>query len=163
MLWVGWGALTGFHAPFVIGDFWSVGLPNGYELAFIDIDTEAYIYRSQDSSALVSHVTELARAGNRVYGIAGGETFVLDTASNRIERDVNSALFASHRLDANALVPVAQYPGRPRNTLDNIVLLALLTVPPVPIAAHIWKRRVSESGIKRAGMPDTNPAAARHG
>jgi hypothetical protein len=154
LLWIGWGALTGFNAQFGIGDSWEVALPNGYRLLFIDVDDRASIHGPAADIAVVGGVTSVAAKGSFVYGQARRAGFVLDTTSGRLEVGEDSSFLQSRNLDAAVLVPVGQYPGRPRTSLDNIVLVGLLLIPPTVMAAWVWQRRlryVDTSASSEAG------------
>lgn len=143
LLWVGWGAVTGFNSPFGIGDMWAERLPNGYSLVFVDSDTSASLHGPAGQSALVANVDQIAAAADTIYGTSGSEAFVLYTASGAVEFGP-APVFQRRWLDAGKLVPVAQYPGRARTALDDLVLWALLLGPPLFVGRYVWKAHLRD-------------------
>lgn len=140
LLWVGWGALTGLHTQFGLGDSWEVPLPRDYSLGFIDVNDRASIDSPRSQAPVVSGVTRIAVVGDRAFGIAGNSAFVLDMTSGQLQRGAFPALFVASGLDASALVPVNQYPGRALTAVDVVVALGLLFVPPLLVGRLVWSK-----------------------
>ncbi len=149
ILFAVWSHLTGLDYHPVFGDAWSVSLPNEYTLEFIDVDTTAGVHEPGSPAPVVHRASTIASRGDVVYGLAGHEGFVLDTASRRLTTGEPGPLFSRLGLDASKLTPVAHYPpSRGWNLFDFAVLALLLLGVPSSAAILVWTRTLKQ---ERAG------------
>jgi hypothetical protein len=131
-----------------IGDSISCPLPNGYELWAIDVLRRANIGKP-DEEALLADITEIATDGPYVFGLAGKDTFILDTRSGKVDY-----LAAAENLGArlrtlgvrqSQLRSVESFYLRRRwGYRDSAALLALATVP-IVVLGYIWRRYLRNS------------------
>jgi hypothetical protein len=135
LLWSGWGALTGLHAPFQFGDSRTVALPNDHELVFIDDFTRGSIYPRDGGEARVSDITIIGVDAALVFGFTERGRFVFDTSGRGATRDFESLQ------SLVPLRPVDEFPGRPRNPFDGWVWCVLWLLPPFLLARRWWTPR----------------------
>lgn len=158
LLAVGWGALTGLNVQFGSEDTWQQELPNGYSLVLEDGETGASVH-SPAQTRLVANVDRVAVAANKIYGTDGYEGFVLDSESGDVESGPVPRIFERRSLDPAKLVPAAQYPGRARTRLDDLVFWAILLGPPLFVGRYAWIVLVRDDAHPDSETPTVSPVA----
>ncbi|HVZ39968.1 MAG TPA: hypothetical protein VHI13_11880 [Candidatus Kapabacteria bacterium] len=139
MLYWAWAWSTDLETQVGATDYWTVRLPNNYELTFVDLDTSASLTNGSDIPPAMN-VTQVGVSGGLIFGRADGDGFVLNSATGELEHGPEREIFARHGLDSLQLRGARDFTmGREPTILDSMILVQLILGIPIGVLNGVWR------------------------